>query len=68
MMELPLISKDTSKTTGVVPKLSEPLFHKGHKSPGLVKFLMPCNASCMGTLNINRESVPKKVKKKKGYC
>jgi hypothetical protein len=46
-----------TQTTGVVPKLSEPLFHKGYKSP-------TCNANCMGTLKINRKSVPKKVKEK----
>lgn len=37
---------------------------KGYKSPGLVKFLTSYNASCMGTLKINRKSVPKRVKEK----
>jgi hypothetical protein len=59
-----------NKTTAIVLHLVEPLLEKGHtvwldnfyNSPALARLLKNKGTDCVGTLKINRQSVPKKVK------
>jgi hypothetical protein len=80
VLEFPLISNATPKTTAVILKLSEPLLHNSYTlwlgnyytSPNFQKFLNPCNMDRMGTMKIYKKNVPKKEREKmtrgSGYC
>jgi hypothetical protein len=67
----PLITADTNKTTATVLKLVEPPLKQGlivwmdnfYKSPCLAKILKTIHKTdCVGTLELNRKNVPKKLK------
>jgi hypothetical protein len=66
-----LITADSNKPTAIVLNLVEPLLKQGrtvwmdnfYYSPSLAKTLKITNKTdCVGTLNLNRNNVPPKVK------
>jgi hypothetical protein len=60
------VNFDTNKTAATMIKLMEPLLGRGHtlwmdnfyNSPELAHFLNSKKTNCVGTLHVNRKSVP----------